>query len=131
MKPEDGLKPVHGYNFEVFSCPTVEELQKVFDENKDREGFYPYYIPQSHGVILVVATRNPEAFLDTKLRIELGLQPLKEHEAKGLLTIMLLKPNIIKKPYVEHKIDAIDTYLTILYEHGYEVCKRVEKEVKP
>lgn len=121
MKPEDIPKPVHGYNFEVFSCPTPERLQQVFDENKDREGFYPYYIPQSKGVILIVATKNPEAFLDTKPRIELGLQPLKEPEAKHLIE---------ECPFsdVIHAADAIDSFLTYIYERGYEVCERVEKE---
>ena len=130
MKPEDLPKTVHGYNFEVFSCPTVERLQKVFDENKDREGFYPYYIPQSKGVILIVATKNPEAFLDTKPRIELGLQPLKEFEAK-ILAVKAMADQGIKFKYKIEALDFLDTFLTILYEQGYEVCKRVEKEVKP
>jgi len=119
MKPEN--MPKHGYNFEVFSCPTPERLQKVFDENKDKEGFYPYYIPQSQGVILVVATKNPEAFLDTKPRIELGLQPLKEHEAKQAL---------IHPEDSETIKDVLDTIITLAYEQGYELCKRIEKEAK-
>ena len=53
-------------------------------------------------------------------RIELGLQPLREHEAKQIKLGM----------FEGAEEEVLDIWLTRLYEEGYEVCKRVQKEVK-
>lgn len=118
MKPEN--LPKSSYDYEVYVCPTPERLQQVLEQNKDRAGFYWYAIPQDVGCLLVVATANLEVIkARTQPRIELGLKPLKEHEAKSI---------VIEKGMSDVLTDHLDTIITLLYERGYEICKRVEKE---
>lgn len=135
MKPQTAMEGMasnsttkSSYNYEVFSCPTPESLLKRLNENKDRVGFYWYMIPQSQGCILVVATANLDVInARTKPRIELGLQPLTEKQAKEAVVA-----GVIEHSAPRHSPDAvadiIEIYLTLAYEQGYELCKRVEKE---
>lgn len=126
MKPEllkDAIEqsPKSSYDYEVFACATAKDVEQKLNENKDRIGFYWYFIPQNTGCYIVIATANLEVIqARTKPRIELGLQPLKEHEAKTI--------NIGK--FVGAEEEVIHTWITLLYEQGYEVAKRVQKEVK-
>lgn len=134
--PEPTL-PRSSYIYEVYPCPTIERLQHVLEFNKNRAGFYWYAIPQTQGCILVIAVADPEAIAArTETRIELGLKPLKEHEAKDLIkactylaqSVAWAAGKVHIKPL---QIEGIDSFITWLYEQGYELCKRVEKEVKP
>ena len=81
MKPED--LPKSSYNYEVYYCEKDKDIQKILQKHKDRAGFYPYFLSQSKGIILVIATANLEAIADRhKPKRIKGLRRLTEREAK-------------------------------------------------
>lgn len=115
--------PKTGYAYKVFRCVTAGEVQEVYDWGRMQEGFYPYLIPQSHGCMIVAAYADPEQKKRRQQpRIELGLTLLTEREAKKVITeVMTCKEG-------SDVYNWIDTFLTLLYEKGYDIGKRTPKE---
>jgi len=129
MLPEAQV-PKSSYNYEVFSCPTPEALQKKLKEHKDREGFYWYMIPQAQGCLLVVATANLEAIAARhKPAIYKGMKPLTENEAYAVI-------DKCKPPYLQTQLpttrEIVKTFITWMYERGYILAKEIpiKKEVE-
>lgn len=115
------LPPKTGYTYQVFKCETAGDVQNVYDWGKKQEGFYPYLIPQAEGCIIIVAYKDPEQVVKEK-RVELGLTLLTEKEAKNTIT------EIETCTKTSEVYEDIDTFLTLLYEKGYEIGKRTLKE---
>lgn len=127
MAVQQAQKHQNSLDFTVFSCPTTEALQEVIDENKDKEGYYPYYIPQAQGCIFVVATTNLEALAArTPTAVFKGRQLMTEKEAKGLIE----KCSYITKIDDEdtEQRNTVDTFITWLYERDYEICEKIDKK---
>lgn len=119
----DEKEPKTGYAYKVFRCATAGEVQEVYDWGRMQEGFYPYLIPQAHGCMIVAAYSDPEQIKKRqKPRIELGLTLLTEKEAKDNITQIMTchKDSVLYR--------ELDTFLTLLYEKGYEIGKRTQKE---
>lgn len=115
--------PKTGYKYEVFTCKDGADVQKVYDWGRMKEGFYPYLIPQAEGCIIVAAYADPLWNEQRKQpKIVHGLKPLSEADSRKLI------PEIIICHPESQLYDTLDGFLTLLYDKGYEVCKKIDKK---
>lgn len=116
--------PKNSYNYEAHYCQTADDVQRLFNENKDKIGFYPYFLPQAKGAIIILATINmEEAAKRNKPRIFQGLKPLDEAEARRYIS------QSIGGYFSEEQINIIASRI---YEDSLVLCHKVDmKEENP
>ena len=114
-------KTPSGYVYHAVECETAAELEKELNLWKNSAGFYPYFLPQAKGCILAVATENPEAKKHREQKTVIaGLEPITENQLKEAI--------LNNADFDISAVDTVERFIVKLYEQGYEVCKKTDKE---
>jgi hypothetical protein len=97
------------------------EFLKIFES---QAGVYPYWFGDQEGLTLVLAVPN-QAFKDNrdKKEVVLGLEQLDEITACKAATDILAYREITEK-----EADTLETAIIQLYEQGYVLCKKTDRE---
>jgi len=112
-----------GYIYKVFKFQTIDDIEICLNREKEKAGFYPYFIPQNEGLILIVATQNPEAvkFRAAK-QIEANLERWNEGEVQKLIQGGIA---YLKTP---EETSGASLFVTWLYENEFVIGHRSDKE---